>query len=95
MEIDQEEADLLSTSISNVMQEFDITIDPKTAAIIGLISASSQVYGPRAIAMGMRKSREAEQRKKERQKKAQESGGGISSADHIEMMDMTGLGGMQ
>src|SRR5579864_3275057 len=41
------EANTLSKSIVNVMQEFDIAPDPRLVAVTGLITTAGMIYGPR------------------------------------------------
>lgn len=45
--IEEKEADALSASIANVMEQFDWTPDPKFAAIAGLVTTGATIYGPR------------------------------------------------
>jgi hypothetical protein len=56
--IDKSEGDMLAHASANVLAQFDITPDPKTQAIIGMIMACGAVYGPRAFAYRMRKAHE-------------------------------------
>lgn len=49
---------LLSRASVNMMEQFDITPDPKTQAVVGLIVAAATVYGPRAVAYRFRKAQE-------------------------------------
>lgn len=53
-ELDKEESDYLAKSSANVLEQFDITPDPKTQAIIGLIIALGTVYAPRYIMISAR-----------------------------------------
>lgn len=59
--IDKAEGDMLANATANVLAQFDITPDPKTQAIIGMIMACGAVYGPRAFAYRMRKAQEAKE----------------------------------
>lgn len=52
--LDKQESDLLATAAADVLKEFDVTPDPKTQAIIGLIIALGTVYAPRAIMISAR-----------------------------------------
>ncbi len=56
--IDKSEGDLLAGASANVLAQFDITPDPKTQAIIGMIIACSAVYAPRVIMIRARKAQE-------------------------------------
>lgn len=62
LELDTAEADMLANATVNVLREFDITPDPKTEAIFGLIIAASTVYGPRVYVIRKRWQEEASQR---------------------------------
>ena len=48
-ELEKKEADNLAGSLVNVMEQFDITPDPKWTAITGLITTSAMIYGPRIV----------------------------------------------
>lgn len=61
--IDQSEGDLLAKATADVLDQFDITPDPKTQAIIGLIMACGTVYGPRAYLYAARKGQEKQEQK--------------------------------
>lgn len=65
-ELDKEESDYIAKSSANVLEQFDITPDPKTQAIIGLIIALGTVYAPRYMLISMRV--KAEKRNKENEK---------------------------
>lgn len=41
------EANTLATSTANVMDQFDITPDPKIQAVVGLLMTAGMIYGPR------------------------------------------------
>lgn len=45
--LEQAEADALSASIANVMEQFDWTPDPRMTAVAGLVTTSATIYGPR------------------------------------------------
>jgi hypothetical protein len=49
---------MLAKAAANVLEQFDITPDPKTQAIIGLVMACGAVYGPRALVYSRRKAGE-------------------------------------
>lgn len=59
----KEEADSLSSSIANVMQEFDMAPDPRFAAVAGLITTAGMIYGPRVY---LYREHKAEKRKQKR-----------------------------
>lgn len=61
--IDKEESDLLANASANVMQQFDLTPDPKTQAIIGLVMACGTVYGPRVYMIRARMAQEAQEKR--------------------------------
>jgi hypothetical protein len=60
--IDSDDANTLAKATANVLAEFDITPDPKVAAIVGLVVAAGTVYGPMAVSIRMRKDAERKQR---------------------------------
>lgn len=57
--IDKAESDLLSGATVNLLEQFDITPDPKLQAAVALVVAAATVYAPRVISIKMRKSKEA------------------------------------
>lgn len=63
LELDKEEGKLLAENIAAVNAFYGKVIDPKVMAWTGLIMACGKVYAPRAVAIKMRHSMEAEQRK--------------------------------
>lgn len=69
--IDKDEGDLLAKASANLMSEFDLTPDPKTQAIVGLVMAAATVYGPRAVMIRARKAQEKQE------KSADENGHGM------------------
>jgi hypothetical protein len=46
--LDDDEAKQMAEATSNVMAQFDYVPDPKVAAILGLVTTTSMIYGPRA-----------------------------------------------
>jgi hypothetical protein len=56
--IDEDEGRMLAAATANVMEEFDLKPDPKTQAIVGLVIAAGTVYGPRMVAIQMRRLQE-------------------------------------
>lgn len=67
LELDKEEGKLLAENIAAVNAFYGKVIDPKVMAWTGLIMACGKVYAPRAVAIKMRMSMEAQQRKPQRQ----------------------------
>jgi len=65
--IDTDDATTLAKATANVLAEFDITPDPKVAAIVGLVVAAGTVYGPMAVSIRLRKDAERKQRQQEQQ----------------------------
>ena len=45
--VDETEARVLATAVSDVLEQFDIQPDPKIQAIVGLVIAAGSIYGPR------------------------------------------------
>jgi hypothetical protein len=41
------EAEQLAASTATVLEQFDFTPDPKVAAVMGLVTTASMIYGPR------------------------------------------------
>lgn len=72
MVIDESEGMLLATASANLMEQFDVRIDPKTQAIVGMIIAAGKVYGPRVLSIQMRKAQER------RESAADETGAGTA-----------------
>jgi len=62
MVLDKGESDMLAKATVNVMEQFDITPDPKVQAMAGLIIAAGTVYGPRVYLIRDRVKQEAKQR---------------------------------
>jgi hypothetical protein len=69
--LDDAEAMQMAESTANVMAQFDYVPDPKVAAILGLVTTTSMIYGPRCYLLG--KHRQALKAEKQR--------GKIESAD--------------
>jgi len=61
LSIDKAEGDMLANATANMLAQFDITPDPKTQAIIGMIMACGAVYGPRVMLYRMRKAQERQE----------------------------------
>lgn len=52
-QIDEEEAQKLAVAITKVQAQYNMVLDPKSAAWIGLIGAAGSVYGPRLAGQWM------------------------------------------
>lgn len=63
LELDDKEAASLAGAVANVMTEFDITPDPKIQAVLGLVTVSGMIYGPRIYLIRERRSAEKEAEK--------------------------------
>lgn len=60
LELDKEEGKLLAENIAAVNAFYGKVIDPKVMAWTGLIMACGKIYAPRAVAIKMRMSMEAQ-----------------------------------
>lgn len=60
LELDKKEGDLLAGAAIPVLDIFDIKPDPRVTAVIGLVMASAQIYGPRIYLIRDRKQKEFE-----------------------------------
>lgn len=58
LELDDKEAASLANAVGNVMTEFDITPDPKIQAVLGLVTVSGMIYGPRIYMIRERRKEE-------------------------------------
>lgn len=58
--LEDDDANALSNAIIPVLDQFDVKIDPKFAAIAGLVMVSAQVYGPKLVLIKMRKDEQRE-----------------------------------
>jgi len=63
--IGEQEAKVLAKAIKAMMAQYKINISPKAQAFYQLLAAASMVYGPRAISIAMRKSKETAARKQQ------------------------------
>lgn len=61
--LEKDESDMLAKALANVLEQFDIAPDPKTQALIGLVTTAGVIYAPRVINIQYRKAQE----KKEKQ----------------------------
>ncbi len=55
LELDQAESKLLAEAVTEVASHYNTVIDPKVIAWMGLIGVCGQIYGPRVVAMRVRK----------------------------------------
>lgn len=62
--IDKDESDALAKSVANVLDQFDITPDPKVQAIVGLVVTAGTIYGPRMYLYRERLKQEAKDKDK-------------------------------
>lgn len=62
MVIDKNESDMLAKATVNLLDQFDITPDPKMQAVAGLIIAAGSVYGPRVYLIRERLKEQARNR---------------------------------
>jgi hypothetical protein len=62
MAIDKAEGDMLAKATVNLLDQFDITPDPKMQAVAGLVIAAGSVYGPRVYLIRERLKQEARNR---------------------------------
>ena len=62
LSITENEGHTLAEASINLMVEFDITPDPKTQAIIGMIVAAGMVYGPKVYMIRARKEQQAREK---------------------------------
>lgn len=46
--LDDNEARQMADATANVLAQFDYVPDPKIAAVLGLVTTTSMIYGPRA-----------------------------------------------
>lgn len=69
--LEKSEADALGVSLANVMEQFDITPDPRFTAVAGLVTTASMIYGPRAY-LYREHVKAIKKKQREEQKQAQE-----------------------
>jgi hypothetical protein len=58
LKLEDDEATSLAAATANVLEEFDIRPDPKIEAVIGLVTVSSMIYGPRIYMIAERRKSE-------------------------------------
>lgn len=56
--LDREESKVLAEAVAEVSSHYNVEINPKTAAWLGLVTAFGTIYGPRVAAFGVRKKME-------------------------------------
>ena len=64
LELEEDEAKSLAMASANVMEQFNITPDPKVTAVLGLVTTCGMIYGPRVYSI----------RERKKEEKAQENG---------------------
>jgi hypothetical protein len=60
--LDDDDAKALTGATCNVLEQFDITPNPKVAAVIGLVTTAGMIYGPKVYMIRERKKEEREAR---------------------------------
>ena len=58
--LEEDEAKSLAMASANVLEQFDITPDPRVTAIVGLITTCGVIYGPRVYLVRERRKAERE-----------------------------------
>lgn len=58
LELDESESKKLAKSIEGVTDQYKLTLDPKVAAYIDLVSTVGMIYGPRAVSIYVRRKAE-------------------------------------
>lgn len=92
-ELEKTESDALAYSVANVMEQFDMTPDPRFTAIAGLVTTAATIYGPRIYLY-------REDAKEKRMKKAkvvtpvnQTQGNNSQTPGNVDMQFFGDLGG--
>ncbi len=70
--LDDDEALQMATATANVLEQFDYVPDPKVAAILGLVTTTSMVYGPRMYLYRKHIAKKREEKSERRDAAAQE-----------------------
>lgn len=65
--LEKDDATTLARATANVLEQFDITPDPKVTAVVGLVMACGTVYGPRIYLIRERLISEARAKQEETQ----------------------------
>jgi hypothetical protein len=60
LELERDDAGNLAKATATVLEEFDITPNPKVAAVIGLVTTAGMIYGPKVYMIRERKREERE-----------------------------------
>ena len=80
--LEDDEAQSMAEATANVMAQFDYVPDPKVAAILGLVTTSSMIYGPRLYLyrkeIAKRTADKRESRIAAADERAAENGGGFN-----------------
>lgn len=58
--LEEDEAKSLAMASANVLEQFDITPDPRVTAVLGLVTTCGMIYGPRVYLIRERKREEKE-----------------------------------
>jgi hypothetical protein len=58
LQLEDSESKALAYSIANVMEQFDMSPDPRFVAVGGLITTCASIYGPRAYLIRERRKEE-------------------------------------
>jgi hypothetical protein len=56
--LEEDEAKSLAMASANVLEQFDITPDPRVTAVLGLVTTCGMIYGPRVYLIRERKREE-------------------------------------
>lgn len=88
--LETSEATSLATGIANVMEQYDLTPDPKVTAWVGLIMTASAIYGPR---MYIYRERKREERKNKKTNGPEISGDNITFFSASQPMSNPPFGG--
>lgn len=56
--LEEDEAKSLAMASANVLEQFDITPDPRVTAVLGLVTTCGMIYGPRVYLIRERKKEE-------------------------------------
>ncbi len=71
--LEDSEAMQMANATANVMEQFDYTPDPKVAAVLGLVTTTSMIYGPRLYLYRSHTKKIAEQKKEKKIEAADEA----------------------
>lgn len=61
--LEENEAMSMAVATANVMEQFDFTPDPKIAAVLGLVTTTSMIYGPRIYLYKSHLAKQAKEKK--------------------------------